>query len=195
MLARALMLKFARNPVLISVLAPVVLLLLSHAVQVHKNFGPVLSSPVSSCPTANVDVFLVTHKADFPLTSFVIRSLQTFMPCRGITHILVDEADVLSLNAWVDVSSESFKVHPLVVPEKLSFLPGYIAQAWAMMWADKIIQSETADFIMFLDTDAVLGAPVTCRSLFDKEGKIYVAGWSMNTQQQFARCVSDMVGP
>jgi hypothetical protein len=120
------------------------------------------------------------------------------MPCRGTIHLVVDQQDLLSLRAWVNMQDPTIQVHALEIPEELSFLSGYIAQAWVMMWADKFVNTHhgmAADFMLFLDTDSPLGLPVTCGSLFDEQGKLYIAGWDMHsTQPQFERGVEDMVG-
>lgn len=48
---------------------------------------------------------------------------------------------------------------------------------------------------MLMDVDVVLGAPVTCNSLFDDRGRLYQAGMPLKHQQQFASIIADTVGP
>lgn len=164
--------------------------------------GSALLSPQQEvsplCPTANIDIFFVTYKADFPLATFLIQSIHTFMPCHGHIHIFVDAGDLLKIRAWVDTQNPRIHLHVLKTPTILDHLSPYIAQAWAMMWADAYAKqvNSTADFMMFLDTDSMLGLPVTCRSLFSDDGKLYIGGWDlMSKQPQFAQSINDMVGP
>jgi hypothetical protein len=128
-----------------------------------------------------------------------MRSIEKFMPCDGKIHIVIDRQDMLAASAWINLDDASIRLHALDVPPELAFPPGYQAQAWVMMWADTFVRLDndsTADFIMFMDTDGPLGLPVTCRSLFNEDGKLYLAGWDLHsTQPQFVKCVEDMVGP
>jgi hypothetical protein len=149
------------------------------------------------CPTENIDIFIAASSRDFPLLVFLMQSIKVFMPCHGIIHFLLDESDMLNIGAWVDVTDPKIRLHNLTIPPVLTHMNGYIAQAWAMMWADLFAQKvgSKADYMMFLDTDSVLGLTVTCKSLFDSEGRIYIAGWGLRAKQnQFVRCVEDMVG-
>lgn len=162
-----------------------------------SSLSPLPQHEVSPCPTSNIDIFFVTYKADFPLATFLMQSIRTFMPCHGHIHIFLDEGDLLKLRAWFDTQDQRIHFHVLKPPKTLSHLSPYIAQAWAMMWADVYAKqaNSTADFMMFLDTDSMLGLPVTCRFLFSDDGKVYIGGWDLiNKQPQFAQSIHDMVG-
>lgn len=156
------------------------------------------AKPDEPCPTENIDLFIATHGPDFPLTTFLMRSIELFMPCHGHIHIIVNAGEGLNLSAWISTEDPRMHVHELTVPSSLQHLSGYIAQAWVMMWADTFVQrvGSDADFVMFLDTDSVFGLPVTCRSLFSADGRVILAGWEMQRKQpQFTQCVNAMVGP
>lgn len=120
------------------------------------------------------------------------------MPCRGHTHIVVDPGDRQYLAAWLDLGVSTLHVHDLILPKVVAHLPGYIAQQWVMFHADTISAGTRADapadFIMYMDTDAVLGLPITCASLFDSIGRVYLGGWPGGSQIQFAKSVEDFVG-
>lgn len=84
-----------------------------------------LISELSQCPTANIDIFLVTFNRDFPLTSFVIRSIKKIMPCHGTIHIVVDRQDILALGSWVDVLDTTVQLHRKF-PKNYPFLAGIL---------------------------------------------------------------------
>jgi hypothetical protein len=153
------------------------------------------SSIQKTCPMSNIDIFLVTCYRDFPLTQYVLRSIDIFMQCRGKIHVFVDKTDFVHLQSYFDISNPSYSFHELTLPSELGHLPGYISQAYLMMVADQFVDSNP-DFIMFLDTDSPLGLPVTCRSLFDSKGRPWLAGWDIRLRQpQFIKGITDLVNP
>lgn len=98
---------------------------------------------------------------------------------------------------------------------------GYILQAWAMMWADRYSEEtqsvskhsvsqyfhfmlpeaitranhrKEADYVLFMDTDAILGLPLTCSSLFDSQGRALMLAWPIHMQDQFRGPCQDLTG-
>jgi hypothetical protein len=142
-------------------------------------------------PTSNIDLFLVSSKKEFPLLHLALRSVEAFMPCRGAIHIVIDAPDRDALRTWVDSDDPRIHVHDLTLPQHipgLKNLSGYLAQQWVMFKADELAASVSSqpDYIMYLDTDSVLALPVTCASLFDVQGRVYIGGWPTNKQGHFA---------
>ena len=86
----------------------------------------------------------------------------------------------------MNVQDPTIQVH---APDELSFLSGYIYCPGLGHDVCMFVNTHhgiAADFMLFLDTDSSLGLPVACRSLFDEQGKLYIAGWDMHsTQPQF----------
>lgn len=119
------------------------------------------------------------------------------MPCHGHVHLVVDRKDQLRLASWVDISDPRVHLHFLEWPDILKHINGYFGQEWIMMWADEMAQKagSNPDYIMFFDTDSVLGLPVTCNSLFDKDGKVYIVGWTIGIQHWMGPPSEDMIGP
>jgi hypothetical protein len=126
-----------------------------------------------------------------------MRSIDRFMPCYNQLHVIIDESDMLALGAWMDVDEPNVFVHPLTAPDSLSHLSGYVYQGIAGLWADNYTQNanSTADYVMLMDVDVVLGAPVTCNSLFDDRRRLYQAGMPLKHQQQLVSIIADTVGP
>jgi hypothetical protein len=158
---------------------------------------PALSTPQASlpsttdCPTSNIDLFMVSSKKEFPLLHLALRSVEAFMPCRGAMHIVIDAPDRDALRTWVDSDNPRIHVHESALPQHipgLRNLTGYLAQQWMMLWADRLAASvgSQPDYMMYLDTDSVLALPVTCASLFDQQGRVYIGSWPVNKQLQFA---------
>lgn len=117
------------------------------------------------------------------------------MECWNTIHILVDTVDAGKISPWianVNGTNGNILVHDFDFPNSVSAIShshhgraGYILQAWAMMWADRFTNITGAEFVMFLDTDVVFAMPVTCRSLFDEEGRVYQLSWSIAPQIGF----------
>ena len=143
-----------------------------------------LKNPVThACPTANIDVWMITRQTDMAPASILLRSLDLFMPCRGETHVVVDEEDLPKMLGWI-WSLRPPKTYPFRIPCSLAEVPGYIMQAWLMLHADRFL-GPNADYIMWLDSDALLGMPVTCGSLFDPAGLVYQVSWPIISHGQF----------
>ena len=47
---------------------------------------------------------------------------------------------------------------------------------------------------MMVDTDVVFTLPVTCSSLFDRQGRPYMLYWDFGAQPQFVQPCEDMIG-
>lgn len=155
-----------------------------------------LADAGQQCPTSNIDIFVVSSKQDFPLLPLLLRSIDAFMPCRGHMHVVVDPADVGIARAWVDLNNPKVHLHELQLPKKLARIPGYLAQQWIMLWADRLAASvgSAADYLMYIDTDSALGLPVTCTSLFDEQGRVYLGGFPPYMQIMWQRSVQDFLG-
>jgi len=76
------------------------------------------SSQDSTCPTNNIDVFIVTEKKSFALVEWTIRSIQLFMPCRGTLHIVCDPGETALLLAHVGVVPD-VKIYEMERPRKV----------------------------------------------------------------------------
>lgn len=105
------------------------------------------------------------------------------MPCRGTLHVIAEKKDMARVQTWI-AGTRNVMVHEFPMPERLKHVVGYILQAWLMMWADKYA-TPTAEYIMFMDTDAMFSLPVTCNSLFDSHGRIQYPHWGMGTAMHF----------
>jgi hypothetical protein len=145
-----------------------------------------------NCPFGNVDLFLVIDEKNLPLGRFLFTSIETFFPCYGILHIFTDPPVFKKLSGWGYLQRAVF--HQFSLPSFFEDkVPGYIAQAWAMMWADVLINS-TADYVMFLDSDSIFGMPVTCASIFDENGLPWMGYWSFSGQLQFQGQCEHFIG-
>ena len=155
------------------------------------------SSPVSDCPLGHVDLFLVLLRADLLLTSHLVRSLELFMPCYGHLHLFCDEDVERDMHAWVTVH-ERVRFHRLMDPragedqQAVQHLQGYLLQQWVMMWADRLVEP-SAEFVLFFDTDSILGLPVTCASLFDERGRPYMPYWTTQRQMEYYPSCRELV--
>jgi hypothetical protein len=136
-----------------------------------------------SCRFSSFDIFVVATAADFPLLSFLMRSIDLFMPCYNTLHLLLDDGDIPKVLAWIPAGPQShLRIHPLRYSDAVAHLSGYTLQAYVMLWADNYTQSTGAEYVMFLDTDSVLALPVTCSSLFDEQGRQYLVSWPIEVQ-------------
>jgi GDP-4-dehydro-6-deoxy-D-mannose reductase len=157
-----------------------------------------LAPPRKNCSLANVDLFIVGRTSDLVLTSILLNSIEQFMPCHNDIHLVLEADDIKNVWPWVNTRSDVI-LHELVIPDEIKFLPtqkkgGYILQAWLMFWADTFVRSPTVEFVLFLDTDSLFGMPVTCRSLFDPQGRLYQLAWDILHQRQFKPPCVDFVG-
>lgn len=149
------------------------------------------------CPFSNIDLFIVTHRKDMPMLTLMLQSLEIFMPCHGDIHVVMDKEDLTRISTWIPASLlQTTAFHILEAPANFTGIPGYILQAWAMMWADEYIYKtgSDAEYVMFLDTDVVFGLPVTCKALFDSTGRIIQAGWQFDAQPQFQPSCDFLIG-
>ena len=144
------------------------------------------------CPTKNIDVFIVTKKDALPLMSFAVRSVEIFMACRGVLHIICDPGETALVIAWVG-KLDNIRIHELKRPASLQAVTSYHMMQWPQFWADKYASPE-ADYAMFIDSDAMLALPATCRSLFSETGKIYLPAWERGTAEQFFLLCKEALG-
>jgi len=153
----------------------------------------------NGCAFDDMDLFLPLHSNSFPVANLLFNSIAVFMPCWNTFHLVVDTIDAAKAVAW----SSSLKglgkvvIHPFDYPLDIpNITSGYIFQAWVMLWADKYAKmtKSGASYMMFLDSDAVFGMPVTCGSIFDDKGKIYQASWDIDKQPHFQHACLDILG-
>ena len=165
----------------------------SEVEQARAREAALANATVPNCPTANIDVWLITLQRDFWPTSFLLRSLDLFMPCRGDTHIVVEEEDLRKALPWTYTANRPPKYYPFRVPCRLAMVPGYILQAWLMLYADRFM-SPTSEYIMWVDTDSLLAMPITCNSLFDPSGRVYQVSWPISSHRQFTDSCDYILG-
>ena len=155
------------------------------------------SSPVSDCPLGHVDVFVVLQRAELLLTSHLVRSLELFMPCYGYLHLFCDEDVERDMHAWVTVH-ERVRFHRLLDPRAgedvaaVQHLIGYVLQQWVMLWADRLVEP-SAEYVLFFDTDSIAGLPITCSSLFDEHGRVYMPYWTTPKQPEYYPSCKELV--
>jgi len=145
-----------------------------------------------SCPTKNIDVFIVTEKTSLALVEWTVRSIELFMPCRGDLHIVCEPGETAMVLAFVG-NVEDVKIHEMERPKSLATASAYHMMQWPQFWADKYV-SPTADYVMFMDSDSILTLPVTCRALFSPEGKILLPAWRWDTSPQFSILCKEALG-
>jgi hypothetical protein len=174
-------------------LVPVVLILL---VMIPNKYSETLQKS-QACSMSSIDIFLVASAKDLPLLPRLLKSIDLFMPERGMTHILMEKIHIPLLQIWIDIYREDYSIYEMLLPEDLRFIPGYIIQQYTMMWADNVIFENTGrkpKFIMFMDLDSTFAAPATRSSLFDGSCRPYIGGWPMASQLQFRNQSLDFVG-
>ena len=169
-------------------------LVVAHAAapRAHTNihFSP------SQCPLGDVDLFLVANEASFPLMQHLIHSIETFFPCFGALHVVVDDQQMVSkLPTWLDVDSSWIQIHTIdgMLPPDLRHMPGYILQQWVMMKADGLVRP-SARHIMFFDCDVVFAVPVVRSLLFDERNRPYLGFWGFEYQRQFQESCESFLG-
>ena len=155
---------------------------------------------IASLEAPVVDVFIPAYEAAFPMLSILMHSLEIFMPCRNLVHLVVERSDVGKSMVWYNLES-SIRIHSFDPPKALTHvlsLPhaGYFLQQWVMFHADEYLEAthSRARYVMFLDTDTVMALPVTTKSLFDETGRLYQLSWNISQQKQFQPSCVDFVG-
>jgi hypothetical protein len=158
------------------------------------NLAPILQIQ-ATCSFSDIDVFIVTHSSASSLTHKLFVSIAKFMPKYHEIHIVTDTDNIKNTEQMLSTSIGRNKtfVHPLVMPGGFDSIPGYIAQAWVMMWADVVTSKSTAKYIMFLDTDSIFVMPVTCESIFMNHQPL-MGYWSFERQPHFADQCEHFVG-
>lgn len=142
------------------------------------------------CPFHNIDIFVACGKDNLPLLPFLLNSISKFMHCSHRINLVIDRPDIPRALLWYteNIKGHHVHLHPFDYPASVptitnskdsSSRPGYILQAWVMMWADQYSDNSEVDYVMFMDVDSILAMPVTCASLFDKEGRPYMQSWAM----------------
>jgi hypothetical protein len=119
------------------------------------------------------------------------------MQCRHSINIIIDNEDnsLKKILAWMDIDNDDIILHEWIIPDEIHKMPGdnYFIQQYIAFTADYYIDN-TADVIMFLDADSILAAPVTCSSLFDKNGRIYQISWNADLQHLFKHPCLGLIG-
>eukprot|EP00808_Paulinella_micropora_P008034 g25317.t1 len=163
---------------------------------VERSFIASHGSKVSltPCNLSKIDIFLVVCDKCYLMFKILMDSVRYFFPCHGIIHVLTDNKNSEVWKHWSGrdriVLHDSFwKYANVPFLFKQDMYRGYMLQQIAMMWADKYAQDvgSDAEYIMFLDADSVLGLPVTCKSLFSRDGRLLIAGWDIYLQEQYRR--------
>ncbi|KAI9021242.1 hypothetical protein DFJ74DRAFT_119554 [Hyaloraphidium curvatum] len=130
-----------------------------------------------SCPFGNIDIHINVGSTTSEIAMFhlAMASLDELLPCIGIIHILFTRPAA---------TGEAFPPFNIGLPRKHAYKVWLLEDTfftdfpwdkkfkhqYARLTADLYVREE-ADFILFLDSDTLLALPVTCRSLFDDEGK------------------------
>ena len=158
------------------------------------------------CPFGNIDLFLILDAAALPLAHYLFSSLEIFMPCCNVLHILTERSSFFRLPAWVRAPSGcKLRLHALDYPTSLKWNKletfglaqpnfGYLYQAYIAFIADSFVADTGAEFVMFIDTDAAFGLPITCASLFDSAGRPHVAYWPFTHHHQYTLSCELMIG-
>ena len=159
----------------------------SYQVDLQHRRGP-------SCPLGNIDIMILAHENSFPLLALAIQSIDVFMKCRNIVHIVLPPKDVGKAVAWL-AERPGFAVHGFTLPVRPG-IPGCVHQQLIMMIADEYAAKaqSRAEWMMFMDTDSVLGMPVTCKSLFDGDGRVYQVAWPITLHDHFREPCERLLG-
>jgi len=150
------------------------------------------ASNSQSCPTKNIDVFIVAEQRSFALVEWTVSSIQLFMPCRGTLHIVCDPGETAKLLTYVGMVPD-IKIHEMKRPKSLTNTTAFVMMQWPQFWADKYV-SPTADYVMFMDSDSILTFPVTCRALFNPEGRIILPAWRWDAFPRFTKLCEEGLG-
>lgn len=147
------------------------------------------------CPFADIDIMIPVAEHHFPLMAQLMATLEEMMPCYGKLILLVDTVtDAVRLRGWVHLPEDKVLFHYLTpIPPALGPIDKYIYQSEILHWADTLV-SPTAKYVMSLDTDVVFTMPITCKSLFDDEGRVYMPYTDLSHQLQFVDSCEDFVG-
>ena len=145
-----------------------------------------------TCPTKNVDIFLVAEQRTFPLVEWTIRSIELFMPCRGTIHIVCEPGEATEVLSWIG-RQDNIMIYEMKRPTGLAKASSYHMMQWPQFWADKYV-SPAADYVMFLDSDSILTMPITCGALFTPSGKIYLPAWKKESTPQFFQLCREALG-
>ena len=170
--------------------------------QALRASGGLATARKSGCPTGNIDVVIFARLDDMPAMSLLINSMSVFMPCYNSVHLVVDRDALPEARAWAGLPDEGLFFHTLPMMPQLREAPnfhlghgdGYLVQDWYMFWGDKITNSTRGDFVMYLDTDSILANELTCRSLFDDDGRLYQLAWSLKKQNRFRPVCEEWLG-
>ena len=157
---------------------------------------PLVTVPPTQCPIGNIDIVVVARPKDRPVLAHLFHSIGVFMKCYNTLHLVVDPEHVDLFRTRVPVDPRrSFRVHSLALVGRMDAIPGYLQQQWAMMWADKFADEagSGATHLMFMDSDSVLGMPVTRESLFDEAGRLYQVAWEYGAGQAGFRAPCEFV--
>ena len=121
----------------------------------------------------------------------------------GLIHLIVEEQDVDKVEAWFgDAAVQGVYVHSSALPAEFdathtlklenswhtqsgnSYGAGYFLQQLVGFHADEWAarSGSRAQFIAMMDSDVLLGMPVTCRSLFDNTGRPFLVAWDIEAQ-------------
>jgi hypothetical protein len=160
----------------------------------HTATNPTHATNASNCRYANVDILIVAKDAEFPLLSFLLRSIDLFMPCYNTLHLVLDGPDLKNALPWTTKIGPSVRLYPFEPPPEVASIGGYILQGWVMLWGDNFTLSTGAEYLMIYDSDSVLAMPVTCASLFDDQGRVYQQSWDMHEQKHFVPTCLDFIG-
>jgi GDP-4-dehydro-6-deoxy-D-mannose reductase len=152
----------------------------------------------SGCPFDDIDILLVVPEHNFPLMPHLMASLAEFMPCYGTLNLITDTLEEQNkLRAWIPLPppgvSGGVRFRLLDPPLILRHINSYIYGGVLANWAD-ILVSESAKYVMMLDSDVVFTLPVTCNSLFDETGRVYMPYWDFSHQGQFKQPCDDHIG-
>jgi len=128
------------------------------------------SAPAAACPLDNVDVLVFTGSRDLLVLQYLWRSIELFLPCYRELVVTTDtEGASLSILAGsVPASLPNVRIIVERYPEAVAALQPFDRVQWGNWWADNYTDAE---YLLFLDSDAMLALPVTCESLFDDAGR------------------------
>jgi hypothetical protein len=143
----------------------------------HKETSP---GKEAGCPFGNIDIHVNVGSStgEIAMLHLAMESVDELMPCVGVIHIMFTRPKATE-KSW-----EPYPPYNIALPRRHAYklwlfedtffkdFPWDVKfkHQYARLTADLYVREE-AEFILFMDSDTLLALPVTCRSLFDDEGK------------------------